>query len=222
MDVTPDSVRELLESEDYGKRIHAVNQMRYLESAIAFELLMKASTDSNARVRYAAVSQLSSVGDHNREAAADLLRRCLLTDAEMDVRAAAADSISAMQLTELFDDLREMYTQTNDWIIQMSIIASLGELGDPRGFELLQQALESDNELIVTSAIGALGELGDRRAIDLLRPFAASEDWQMRYRLVQALNRLGGDEAIAILQGLTDDDVEHIAREAQDGVQSES
>ncbi len=219
MDVTPDSVRELLDSEDYGKRIHAVNQMRYLEPAISFELLMRASTDGNARVRYAAVSQLSSVGDQNREAASALLRQCLLTDAEMDVRAAAADSISAMKLTELFDDLREVYTQTNDWIIQMSIVASLGELGDPRGFDLLAQALQSDNDLIKTSAIGALGELGDRRAIDLLRPFATSSDWQMRYRVVQALNRLGGDEAIAILQDLTSDDVEHIAQEAQDGVQ---
>lgn len=221
MDVNPDAVRELLDSDDYGQRIHAVNQMRYLEPAIAFELLMKASIDSNARVRYAAVSQLSSVGDQDRAAASALLRQCLLTDAEMDVRAAAADSISAMQLTELFDDLREVYTQTNDWIIQMSIIASLGELGDIRGFEMLQQALESDNDLIKTSAIGALGELGDRRAIDLIRPFATSDDWQMRYRVVQALNRLGGEEAIAILSSLTDDEVEHIAREAQDGVQNQ-
>ena len=220
MDVTPDSVRVLLDSDDYGNRIHAVNQMRYLEPASAFELLMTASTDSNARVRYAAVSQLASVGNQDRQAVANLLRRCLLTDAELDVRAAAADSISALQLTELFDDLNNVYSQTTDWIVQMSIVAALGELGDPRGFDILQDALTSETDLIKTTAIGALGELGDRRAIGLIRPFATSDDWQIRYRVVQALNRLGGDEAIAILKELINDDVEQVAQEAQAGPQS--
>lgn len=220
MDVTPDSVRVLLDSDDYGNRIHAVNQMRYLEPAIACELLMTAATDSNARVRYAAVSQLAAVGNQNRQGVADLLRRCLLTDAELDVRAAAADSISALQLTELFDDLNNVYSQTTDWIVQMSIVAALGELGDPRGFDILQDALTSKTDLIKTTAIGALGELGDRRAIELIRPFATSDDWQIRYRVVQALNRLGGDESIAILRELINDDVEQIAQEAQAGTQS--
>lgn len=220
MDVTPDSVRVLLDSDDYGNRIHAVNQMRYLDPAIACDLLMTASTDSNARVRYAAVSQLAAVGNQNRQAVATLLRRCLLTDAELDVRAAAADSISALQLTELFDDLNNVYSQTTDWIVQMSIVAALGELGDPRGFDILQDALTSETDLIKTTAIGALGELGDRRAIALIRPFATSDDWQIRYRVVQALNRLGGDEATAILRELINDDVEQIAQEAQSGTQS--
>jgi len=220
MDVSPDSVRLLIESEDYGQRISAVNQMRYLEPAIAFELLMKAATDENPRVRYAAISQLASVGNCDRQAAAERLRTCLLTDSEMDVRAAAADSISELQLTELFDDLKAAYSQNQDWILQMSIVASLGELGDPRGFEILEDALQSPTELIKTSAIGALGELGDRRAIALLRPFATHEDWQMRYRLVQSLANLGGDEAQGILQELANDEVEQIAQEARTAVQS--
>ncbi|MGB3495586.1 MAG: HEAT repeat domain-containing protein [Elainellaceae cyanobacterium] len=217
MDVTPDSVKALFESDDYGQRISAVNQMRYLQPAIAFDMLMQASIDSNTRVRYAAVSQISSVGDQNLDQTKTLLRDRLLNDPEPDVRSAAADSIGALQLTDLFEALHQVYTETSEWLLQFSIIATLGELGDPRGFDLLETALESDIELVRTAAVGALGELGDPRAIALLKPLASHEDWQLRYRVVQALNHLGGEEAQAILNELADDSVEQIAREARQG-----
>lgn len=217
MDVTPDSVKALFESDDYGQRISAVNQMRYLQPEVAFDMLMEASGDSNTRVRYAAVSQISSVGDQDLDRTKTLLRDRLLNDPEPDVRSAAADSIGALQLTDLFEALYQVYTETSEWLLQFSIIATLGELGDPRGFDLLETALESDIELVRTAAVGALGELGDPRAIALLKPLASHEDWQLRYRVVQALNHLGGEEAQAILNDLADDSVEQIAREARQG-----
>lgn len=220
MNVTPDSVKALLESDDYGQRISAVNQMRYLEPAIAIDMLMTASVDQNTRVRYAAVSQISSVGEQKIEPVKQLLRDRLLNDPEPDVRSAAADSIGALQLTDLFDDLHQVYSSTTEWLLQFSIIATLGELGDPRGFELLETALQSETELVKTAAVGALGELGDPRAVDLLKPLVASEDWQIRYRVVQALNHIGGEDAQAVLAELTNDDVEQIAREAQQGIAS--
>ncbi|MEM7770389.1 MAG: HEAT repeat domain-containing protein [Cyanobacteria bacterium P01_A01_bin.37] len=219
MDITPESVKALLDSDDYGSRINSVNQMRYLDPAIAVELLMEASVDDNARVRYAAVSQLASSGGHQRDAVASLLRTRLLTDAELDVRAAAADSISALKLVDLFDDLKDVYCQTTDWIVRMSIVAALGELGDPRGFEILQDALQSETDLIQTAAIGAFGELGDRRAVELICPLAESDDWQIRYRVVQALTALGGDEAKATLRKLSNDTVEQVAQEARAGAE---
>ncbi|MEB3212435.1 MAG: HEAT repeat domain-containing protein [Leptolyngbyaceae bacterium] len=218
--MTPESVNDLLMSDDYGSRINAVNQMRNLDPAIAVELLLKAAADDNARVRYAAVSQLSSAGDHHKDAVSSVLRHCLLTDSELDVRAAAADSISALKLVDLFDDLKEVYCQTTDWIVRMSIVAALGELGDPRGFEILQDALQSNIDLIQTAAIGALGELGDRRAVDLICPLAKSDDWQVRYRVVQALTALGGDDAQRTLQDLVNDEVEQVAQSAQAGTAS--
>jgi len=220
MDVTPDSVNALFESEDYGKRISAVNQMRYLEPAIAFDMLMKAAVDSNTRVRYAAVSQLSAVGEQNLESVKTLLSDRLLNDPEPDVRSAAADSIGALQLTDLFEELHQVYSETTEWLLQFSIIATLGELGDPRGFDMLEKALQSDVELVRTAAVGALGELGDPRAIPLLKPLASSDDWQLRYRVVQALNHIGGEEAQSILKDLVDDQVEQIAHEARQGIAS--
>lgn len=191
MSATPEQVRQLIDSEDFGDRLRGVNQIRQLEPTIAYELAQIAIADSNARVRYVAASQMSTLGSQDLSKTLEILRDRLLNDPEPDVQAAAADGLGALKLTEAFEDLQHMYQNTTEWLIQFSIIAALGELGDPRGFELLQDALNSSQDLIQTAAIGSLGELGDPRAIPLLTPYTSSPDWQMRYRAEQALDSLG-------------------------------
>ncbi len=215
MSITPESVNQLLQSEDLGDRIRGLNQLRQIEPEAAFELIQPLVTDPNTRVRYAAISQLDTLGQQDLALSLALLRDRLLNDPEPDVQAAAADAIGGLKLTEAYDDLEKLYHQTTEWLIQFSIIAALGELGEPRGFDLLQEALNSDKDLMQTVAISALGELGDVRAVPLLIPFANHEDWQIRYRLVQALGRLGGSEAHSVLEQLAEDEVEQIAREAK-------
>lgn len=214
MSVTPESVSELLNSDDYGDRLRAVNQIRQLEPAIGFELIQVAIDDSNPRVRYASVSQLASLGQQNLSQAASLLKNCL-RDSEPDVQAAAADSIGALKLTDLFEDLQQLYQSSSEWLVRFSIVAALGELGDTRAFELLETALNSGNELLQTVAIGSLGELGDDRAIQLLAPYATNSDWQIRYRVAQALSHMNGAEAQPVLQKLAEDPMEQVAQEAR-------
>ena len=218
MNITPNSAQQLLESEDFGDRIRGINQLREIDTAKAFELIQPMITDKNTRVRYAAVSQLDTLGTVNEEKCLELLRDRLFNDPEPDVQAAAADAIGGLKLTEAYDDLNRVYHETSEWLIQFSIIAALGELGEPRGFDLLSEALNSDNNLLQTAAIGALGELGDNRAVPLLIPFADNEDWQVRYRLVQALGRLGGKEARATIKKLSEDDSEQVAKEARNNL----
>jgi HEAT repeat protein len=220
MSITPESVSELLRSENFGDRIRGLNQLRQLEPEIAFELIEPMATDNNTRVRYAAISQFDTLGNANLPKALEILRDRLVNDPEPDVQAAAADAIGGLKLTEAFEDLNSLYHQTSEWLIQFSIVAALGELGDPRGFDLLKEALDSDNNLLQTAAIGSLGELGDERAISLIVPFAENEDWQVRYRLVQALGRLGGEQARSTLAKLVEDEVSNVAREAQNHLQS--
>ncbi|MEA5582495.1 HEAT repeat domain-containing protein [Nodularia harveyana UHCC-0300] len=214
MSITPDSVKQMLSSEDLGDRLRAVNQARDLETATAFELIQMAIRDTNSRVRYSAVSQMDTLGQQNLPLSLDILRN-LLKDPEPDVQAAAADCLGALKLHDAFEDLQQLYNTTPEWLVQFSIIATLGELGDPRGFELLKQALSSENELVQTAAISSFGELGDIQAIPLLAPFASNSDWQIRYRVVQALTHLGGANAEAILETLADDSVEAVANEAK-------
>ncbi len=215
MTLTPESVKTLLHSENFGDRIKGINQLRQLEVKTAFSLIEPMISDPNTRVRYAAVSQLDTLGVDNKQASLILLRDRLFNDPEPDVQAAAADAIAGLKLTEAFEDLEKVYYQTKEWLIQVSIVAALGEFGDPRGFKLLQNALASNNSLLQTVAIGAMGELGDPRAVEELIPFADNDDWQVRYRLVQALAKLGGDLAYSTLEKLTQDSSEQVASEAK-------
>ncbi|HLO87260.1 MAG TPA: HEAT repeat domain-containing protein, partial [Nostocaceae cyanobacterium] len=127
----------------------------------------------------------------------------------------AADGLGALKLHAAFADLEQVYNSSPEWLVKFSIIATLGELGDPRAFELLKQALSADVELIRTAAISSLGELGNPEAVSLLIPYATDADWQVRYRVLQALTRLGGAEAKSILENLVNDEVEAIANEAK-------
>ncbi|MBW4579219.1 MAG: HEAT repeat domain-containing protein [Tildeniella nuda ZEHNDER 1965/U140] len=213
MSITPESVGTLLESSDFGDRLRAVNQIRQLAPAIGFELIQIAMQDTNPRVRYAAVSQLATLGQQDLPHVTTLLRDRLHDD-DPDVQAAAADSAGALKLTEVFDELQQLYHTTSEWLVKFSIVATLGELGDQRAFALLEEALQSDNELMQTAAIGSLGELGDDRAIQLLIPFATNPDWQIRYRVVQALAHMQGTIARSTLETLAQDDTEQVAQEA--------
>jgi HEAT repeat protein len=215
---TPESIQKLINSEDLGDRLRAVNQLREIKPAIAFELIQTAIADQNTRVRYAAVSQLASLGNQNRTKSLEILRGCLLHDPEVDVQAAAADALGALQLKSAFEDLQQVYQTTPEWLVKMSIVAAFGEMDEPKGFEILKDALQGDHSLIQTVAISALGELGNPDAVPLLVPYATDEDWQVRYRVVQSLNRLGGALAQETLKQMAQDPVAQVAEEAQRGV----
>ena len=222
MSITPESVKELLGSDNFGDRIRAINQLRQLEVAIAFELIQPVVTDSNTRVRYAAVSQMDTLGHQDLQKSLTILRDRLFNDPEADVQAAAADALGALKLKDAFLDLQQVYQQSPEWLVKFSIIAALGEMGDERSFDLLQEALTSDNDLVQTAAISSLGELGDPRAVSLIVPYATHPDWQIRYRVVQALHRLGGSEARSTLEALVNDQVEQVAEEAKTSLKSVS
>lgn len=211
---TPDSIRDLLQSQDFGDRLRGVNLLRDIDPAIAFDLIQIPVADSNVRVRYAAVSQLASLGSQDRDKALSLLK-VALADIEPDIQAAAADSIGALKLTEAYEELESLYRRTPEWLVSFSVIAALGELGDPRSFELLTEALTSDSDLVRTAAIGSLGELGDVRAVELLTPYATDPDWQIRFRVVQALARLNTPEARSTIETLTHDETEQVAEQAK-------
>jgi HEAT repeat protein len=215
MSLTPESVAQLLSSDDYGNRLSGINQLRQLEPAIAFALIQPLITDAHARVRYAAVSQLASLGQQDKALALTLLTDRLVNDPEIDVKAAAADSLGGLKLTEAYPDLAHLYYQSTEWLLQFSIVAALGELGDPRGFDLLKDALSSPVELVQTAAIVALGELGDERGIALITSFLSHPDWQIRYRVTQALERFERSAVAQALEILSQDGVEQVAQEAQ-------
>ena len=215
MSITPESVQTLLESQDYGDRIQGLNQVRQLPIDKAFPLVVPLVKDDSARVRYAAVSLFDTLGGENPQLALELLRDRLHNDSEVDVQSAAADALAALKFPDAFDDLQQVYQQTSEWLLQFSIVAALGEMGDPRAFDLLKDALASNNHLLQTAAIGAFGDLGNTDAVPLLIPFATNTDWQIRLRVAQSLGRLDVNQAKSTLEKLGEDEVEQVAAEAK-------
>ena len=148
---------------------------------------------------------MASLGRQDLPLSLELLRLRWHNDPEMDVKAAAADSLGALQLKEAYDDLVTLYHSTDDWIIQMSIVAALSELGEPRAIELLEEAVKHDTEIIQTTAISALGELGDPKAIPWIEEFINHPEPQTRLRVAQALGHIGGDAVRPLLEQLASD-----------------
>lgn len=212
-----DQIRQMLKAENFGDRIKAINQLRTIDPKEAFTLIQPLCDDRNTRVRYAAVSQIATLGEQDKPTAFTVLTASL-GDPEPDVQAAAADALGALKLTDSLDDLRELYSMTSEWLVKMSVVACLGEMGDVRAFDLLEAALADDNSLISVAAIGALGELKDARAIPLLLPFAKDDDWQVRHRIAQALGQFSttaNAEVTQALQTLAKDDSPLVAEMAQ-------
>ncbi len=204
------AIQQLLTSTEVGDRLQGLNQLRLLEPEVAFRLIEPLIQDKNSRIRYAAVSQLASLGQVNPTQAQDLLRDRLLNDTETDVRAAAADAMAALQLPFVLEDLEMAYRSTNDWLLQFSIIAALGALGNPAAVGLLTEALSSSQELVMLAAIGSLGELKQPETVEILRRFVDYPDWQVRQRLAIALGQIGTLEAKELLEQMQSDSAQTV------------
>ena len=216
MSVTTESVQQLLSSDSFSDRVRGLNQLKQIEPKLAFEMVKPLIKDPNPRIRYSAVSQLDPIGNENPPEALALLRDRLFNDSEIDVQSVAADVIGGLKLTEAYEDLQKVYETTPEWLLQMSIIATLGEMGDARGFNLLKIALNSENSLIRTAAISSLGDLQIPDALPLLLPLATDEDWQVRFRLAIALGNFEKYKVEKVLTELTQDSFEQVAKTAQD------
>jgi HEAT repeat protein len=214
----PETVQALLNDADWGRRLHGVEQCRRLAPTVAMNFLKEVMTDRNARVRYAAVSQLGNMeglSAAQKQELLPLLRERLYGDSEADVQAAAADALAGLGLTEAYEDLERAYRESPEWLVKFSVIAGLGVLGDARAYPLLLEALTAEIDLLQLAAIGALADLGDMRAVPHLGTLVNHPDWQVRLRLAQALQRLDGADAQALLATLAQDEMDMVAQAAQ-------
>lgn len=84
-----------------------------------------------------------------------------------------------------------IYEESSDLMVRFSILAALGELGNPKAFDLLKYTLENEEEsLLKVAALGSIGELGDNRAIEVVKPFLSSDDASLKERAQIAMNTL--------------------------------
>jgi HEAT repeat protein len=98
--------------------------------------------------------------------------------------------------------------------VRFSAAVSLGNLKDPRAFDVLIQALDAPEVVLQQAAIAALGEIKAVAAIDRLLLFIEAEDWLVRQRLAEALGQLPTPKSISALKYLTKDHHPHVAAAA--------
>ena len=213
---TVEELNQLASSENWGDRIKAINQARELPGDEILPLLSTLATDSNTRVRYAAVSQIGTLDLSDKSVPTALLKDRLETDPEVDVRAAAAAALGDLKQPGTLQDLLASLEREDEWLIVLSIIAALGELGDPGAFDAVLAAASDDNVLVRATAASALGDLGDERGLEALQTLAGDSDWQTRHRVCIALGKIGGDAARSMLETLAGDEEAQVAATAQD------
>jgi HEAT repeat protein len=214
MTSTPESIRVLLTSANFGDRLHGINQLRTIDKAIALELVQLVTADSNTRVRYAAISLMDTIGDADLAKSLEILRGCL-KDPEYDVQSAAADALGGLKLTAAIPELIDMYHGTSEWLLQLSIVAALGSLPDPRSMKLFSESIGSAVELVRMTTVQAVGETADPAGVEILQQAIADPDTQIRFRVAEALGKIGDEAAKKLLQTMTNDVDPKVAAQAQ-------
>jgi HEAT repeat protein len=214
MTSTPESARALLTSENFGDRLHGINQLRVIDKAAAFELVQLVISDSNTRVRYAAVSLMDTIGDVDLVKSLAILRSCL-ADPEYDVKSAAADALGGLQLTAAIPELVDLYHSTTEWLLQLSIVAALGSMPDPLSLKLFAESIGSEIELVRMTTVQAIGEMADPAGVEILQRAIADPDIQIRFRVAEALGRIGDEAAKQLLQTMVTDSDPKVAAQAK-------
>jgi HEAT repeat protein len=95
------------------------------------------------------------------------------------------------------------------------VVEALGEIGEPRSFESVLQALDDDRVDVRVAAVEALGKLADTRGVDPLSTLLETEpDPRLRFTIMLALNRIKGRPDRTVLAAAIrdeDDEVRYLA-----------
>ncbi len=108
-----------------------------------------------------------------------------------------------------FDDMGPLINLMNDADekVVLETLATLAEIGDPRGMGMLKKILPEARDPMVRSGIlKAFGGIGSSEVIPLLKASMKDAHWLVRYQAVLSMARLGGSDALKHIEELASDD----------------
>ncbi|MCO5221684.1 MAG: HEAT repeat domain-containing protein [Thermomicrobiales bacterium] len=160
--------------------------------------------------------------------------RMLRSDESDDVRAAAADALSAASDAiadgdaHLLDreDLIELFLELVEDPLESPLVRrrALGAVaafaGDPRIPELIRLALDDDDQTVVAGAIYAMGRTSSARWVPELIEFMQSEDAELRFEAARASGLLGEADVVPELAELVYDPDSEVRSAALDALGS--
>ena len=185
-------VDALADGENPGRRNAALETL-VRTGAVAVPILLEATNGSDVDVRKQIVDVLAGIGDSQ----ADPRLRELLRDEDANVRAASADAIGAVGVTDSTDELLACANDDEEPLVRLSCLRALARL--EVSVEVADVSAALDDPLLRAAAIGALGNSEDPASFDTLTKALEASARSAREAAVEALlmqvARVGADEA---------------------------
>lgn len=183
------AIETALQAPDPKVRMEAVAALGNTANRQAVEPLVSALADEHAEVRGQAADALMAIGDVQ---AVENLARLLTGDEDTQVRRRAAEALLRIQDQESLDssDTALQALQDQDPLVRMSVIDTLGALGNPQGVKPLALALKDADQTVRLSAVNALRMIGGQEARALLEQALGDGDVEVGKNAAEALSAL--------------------------------
>lgn len=175
-----------------------------------------ALADSDPVIRQLAIGDL---WEDNGEDLSQTFLSILRNDASDDVRATAADALSAVidaiaegssraldreELIQLFSEIIEDPGESP--IVRRRALGAVAAFADdPRIPELIRLSLDEDDQTLVAGAIYAIGRTASVRWLSDLADFFQSEDAELRFEAARAAGLIGDEDVVPLLADLVYD-----------------
>ncbi len=199
-------IQTCLASENPQDRMRAITALRSYDAQIAVPLLQEHLGDREPMIRSFVAMGL---GRKQTPAAFEALLRLLRGDRDGNVRAEAANSLAKYGPVAI-PHLVTAFRQNSDWIIRLSILPVLAELGCPdQLWEVCICALVDADPTVRDTGIEYLADLvGTARQEDALQQLLVltkAERWRTRCQVAFALRAFADERARSALQSLRKD-----------------
>ncbi|MBL8723934.1 MAG: HEAT repeat domain-containing protein [Planctomycetes bacterium] len=174
------------------------NPVRIVFGVLGADAILLALADARPAVRRVAVEEV--VRTRDLRAAARLVE--LLGDADPAVQVAAANGCGQLPVPESSRRLIELIaTETTPAPVRREALRSLGRVGGPQAFAVLDRAVLAPSAEDKEAALRGLGELRDARSATLLAELAVSGHGKDLGSLARFyLQRMGGTLAVPALR----------------------
>jgi HEAT repeat protein len=157
--------------------------------------MLEAYRVGNAKTRFVLLSALGRV----KSPAISELLIAALDDPQADIRVEAARVLGVRKDRRAVDRLLQAVAEGGR--LQHCCVRALGEIGDARAFDSLQDLLTTPDHILACEVVRALPKLDKARAVDRLLE-ALAEEGPHRASSVRALGEIGDARAFEPLQAL--------------------
>ncbi len=172
-------------------RAAAAHSLGLLGDPALADPLVEALQDPNGRVRDQAALALLDLKPPEKLQA--ILAR-LEVEQEPSLRAILYRTIASTGGEAMVEALRSHWGREG-YEDRMGVVDALGELGSPRGLNLLRVALRDNEISVVLRAVAAMDRIGGAGAVETLLALVADPRWPVAQSVVEALSKRGEPRA---------------------------